>query len=99
MPGWNRSQHQFMLALKGFIRRRTTTHRRIGRAHADSTQQRRGTGEPAWRAHGYVRRNRDTEDRREVLLSLTAKGEKVLRELSIYHTAELCMRGPILVSR
>ena len=37
-------------------------------------------------------------DRREVLLSLTPKGERILRELSLHHKAELRMRGPVLVS-
>jgi DNA-binding MarR family transcriptional regulator len=47
---------------------------------------------------GYVRRHRGGDDRREVLLSLTPKGEKVLRELSLHHKAELRMRGPALVA-
>jgi hypothetical protein len=33
-----------------------------------------------------------------VLLSLTPKGEKVLRELSLHHRAELRSRGPALVA-
>jgi hypothetical protein len=33
-----------------------------------------------------------------VLLSLTPKGEKILRELSLHHKAELRMRGPALVA-
>jgi DNA-binding MarR family transcriptional regulator len=49
-------------------------------------------------AGGYVRRTRGGQDRREVLLSLTAKGEKVLRELSLHHRQELRLRGPELVS-
>ena len=46
---------------------------------------------------GYVRRRRGGQDRREVLLALTPKGEKVLRELSLYHRAELQSAGPALV--
>jgi len=45
---------------------------------------------------GYVKR-RPGEDRREVLLSLTPKGEKVLRELSLHHKSELRNAGPSLV--
>jgi len=45
----------------------------------------------------FVRRQRDSEDRRQVLLSLTAKGEKVLRDLSIHHRAELQTVGPALM--
>jgi len=49
-------------------------------------------------AGGYVKRHRGGEDRREVLLSLTPKGEKILRTLSLHHKAELRMRGPALVA-
>jgi len=48
-------------------------------------------------AGGYVRRHRGGADGREVLLSLTPKGEKVLRDLSLHHRAELRMRGPALI--
>jgi len=48
-------------------------------------------------AGGYVRRHRGGEDGREVLLSLTPKGEKVLRDLSLHHRAELRMRSPALI--
>jgi DNA-binding MarR family transcriptional regulator len=47
---------------------------------------------------GYVRRDRGDADRREVLISLTPKGEKILRELSLHHRAELRTRGPALVA-
>jgi DNA-binding MarR family transcriptional regulator len=48
---------------------------------------------------GFVRRQRDgnDQDHREVLLNLTAKGEKVLRELSLHHRAELRTAGPALM--
>ena len=49
-------------------------------------------------AGGYVRRQRGGQDRREVLLALTPKGEKVLRELSLHHRAELQNAGPALVA-
>lgn len=47
---------------------------------------------------GFVRR-RDgaSEDRRQVLLKLTPKGETVLRELSLHHRAELLSNGPTLI--
>jgi DNA-binding MarR family transcriptional regulator len=48
-------------------------------------------------AAGYIRRARAGEDRREVLLSLTPKGEKVLRRLSLHHRTELRSAGPALV--
>jgi DNA-binding MarR family transcriptional regulator len=48
---------------------------------------------------GFLRRQRDgnDQDHREVLLNLTAKGEKVLRELSLHHRAELRTAGPALM--
>ena len=39
---------------------------------------------------------RAENDRREVLLTLTPKGERVLRELSLHHRAELRKEGPAL---
>lgn len=47
---------------------------------------------------GFVRR-RDgaSEDRRQVLLKVTPKGETVLRELSLHHRAELLSDGPTLI--
>jgi DNA-binding MarR family transcriptional regulator len=49
-------------------------------------------------AQGYVERHRGGTDRREVLISLTFKGEKVLRQLSLHHRAELRTQGPALVA-
>ena len=48
-------------------------------------------------AGGLVRRERGGEDRREVLLSLTSKGEKTLRELALHHRAELRSTAPALL--
>jgi DNA-binding MarR family transcriptional regulator len=44
--------------------------------------------------HGLVRRTTDTEDRRRVELSLTARGEAVLARLSVAHRDELTRLGP-----
>ncbi|MGB7148203.1 MAG: MarR family transcriptional regulator, partial [Terriglobales bacterium] len=49
-------------------------------------------------AGGYVRRHRMKEDRREVSLALTKKGEKILRELSLHHQEELRLRSPALIA-
>ncbi len=46
---------------------------------------------------GLIRRRRAGEDRRQVILELTPKGEKVLRELALYHRGELRSNGPGLV--
>jgi DNA-binding MarR family transcriptional regulator len=90
-------QHQLMLALKGLPGR---TRPRI-RDLADRLQiQHHSTVELVNRlaAGGYVRRHRMKEDRREVWLSLTKKGENVLRELSWHHQEELRLRGPALIA-
>src|SRR6202049_3855573 len=90
-------QYQLMLALKGLPR---GTRPRIGELAERLQIQHHSTVELVNRlaAGGYVRRQRGGEDRREVLLSLTPKGEKILRELSLHHQAELRLRGPALVA-
>jgi DNA-binding MarR family transcriptional regulator len=90
-------QHQMMLTLKGLP---AGTRPRIGELAQRLQIQHHSAVELANRlaAGGYVRRHRGGEDRREVLLSLTPKGEKILRELSLHHKAELSMRGPALVA-
>lgn len=90
-------QHQMMLVLKGLPVR---TRPRIGELAQRLQIQHHSAVELANRlaAGGYVRRHRGGEDRREVLLSLTPKGDRILRELSLHHRAELRMRGPALVA-
>jgi DNA-binding MarR family transcriptional regulator len=90
-------QHQLMLTLKGLP---TGTRPKIGELAERLQIQHHSTVELVNRlaAGGYVRRHRGGEDRREVLLSLTPKGEKILRELSLHHKAELRMQGPALVA-
>jgi DNA-binding MarR family transcriptional regulator len=90
-------QHQLMLALKGLPAGMKPT---IG-ALAERLQiQHHSAVELVNRlsAGDLVRRSRAGEDRRQVLLVLTPKGEKVLRQLSLGHKAELRTRGPALVS-
>jgi len=48
-------------------------------------------------ARGLVKRHQSDGDRREVLLALTTKGDKLLRELSLYHKQELRNAGPDLL--
>jgi len=90
-------QHQLMLAIKGLPH---GVRPRIGELAERLQIQHHSTVELANRlsAGGYVRRRRGGEDRREVLLSLTPKGEKVLRRLSLHHRAELRMQGPALIA-
>jgi len=86
-------RHQLMLALKGLPR---GTRPRIGelaerlqiRHHsAVELVDRLATG-------GYRKRQKAENNRREVLLTLTPKGERVLRALSLHHRAELRNEGP-----
>ena len=89
-------QHQLMLALKGLP---DEVRPRIGELAERLQIQHHSAVELINRlsAGGYVRRHRATDDRREVLLSLTDKGGKVLRKLSLHHKAELRTQGPALV--
>jgi DNA-binding MarR family transcriptional regulator len=90
-------QHQLMLTLKGLP---VGTRPRIGELAERLQIQHHSAVELANRlaAGGYVKRHRGGEDRREVLLSLTPKGEKTLRTLSLHHKDELRMQGPALVA-
>jgi DNA-binding MarR family transcriptional regulator len=47
---------------------------------------------------GLIQRRRNPDDRRQVFLSLTPKGERVLRELTVHHRRELATMGPELSS-
>jgi DNA-binding MarR family transcriptional regulator len=90
-------QHQLMLTLKGLP---AGTRPRIGELAERLQIQHHSAVELVNRlaAGGYVKRRRAGEDRREVLLSLTPKGEKILRTLSLHHKGELRMQGPALVA-
>ncbi len=90
-------QHQLMLALKGLPPRSRPT---IGELAERLQIQHHSAVELVNRlvAAGYIRRTRADEDRREVLLSLMPKGERVLRQLSLHHRTELRLAGPALVA-
>jgi len=89
-------QHQLMLGLKGLPARKRPT---IGELAERLQIQHHSAVELVNRLAnaGYIKRARGGEDRREVLLALTPRGEKVLRKLSLHHRAELRMAGPALV--
>ena len=95
--GLERGQYQLMLTIKGMpegVRPRI-------RELADRMQiQHHSAVELINRleAGGYVHRERAQEDRREVLLVLTPKGEKVLGELAAHHHDELQSAAPDLVA-
>ena len=89
-------QYQLLLALKGLP---ANVRARIGELAEQLQIQHHSAVELVDRleASGLVKRRRGTQDRREVLVVLTAAGEKVLRELVLHHTAELSTRGPALI--
>jgi DNA-binding MarR family transcriptional regulator len=89
-------QHQLMLALKGLPEK---VRPRIGELAERLQIRHHSAVELVNRlaSVGYVRRHRVGEDRREVWLSLTPKGEKMLRELSLHHREELRLHGPSLI--
>lgn len=95
--GLERGQYQLMLAIKGIPegmrpRIRDLANRlRVQHHSAVELINRLEAG-------GYVRRERAEDDRREVLLALTAKGEKVLAELALHHHEELQEAAPRLVA-
>jgi DNA-binding MarR family transcriptional regulator len=89
-------QYQLLLALKGLP---TNVRARIGELAEQLQIQHHSAVELVDRlqASGLVRRQRGTQDRREVLVVLTPTGEKVLRELVLHHRAELSTCGPALI--
>jgi DNA-binding MarR family transcriptional regulator len=90
-------QHQLLLTVKGLPH---GVRPRIAELAERLKIQHHSTVELANRlaARGYIRRQRGGKDRREVLLNLTPKGEKVLQEMALHHWEELRMSGPALIA-
>jgi DNA-binding MarR family transcriptional regulator len=95
--GLERGQYQLMLAIKGMAEgvrpriRELANRMQIQHHSAVELINRLEAG-------GYVRRERAQDDRREVLLALTPKGERVLAELALHHQDELRSAAPSLVA-
>jgi DNA-binding MarR family transcriptional regulator len=89
-------QYQLLLALKGLP---PDVRPRIGELAEQLQIQHHSAVELIDRleASGLVRRQRARQDRREVLISPTPAGEKLLRELVLHHRAELSSKGPALI--
>jgi len=95
--GLERGQYQLMLSIKGMPdgsrpRIRDVANRMQIQHHSAVELINR------LEAGGYVRRERGVDDRREVLLALTPKGERVLAELALHHHEQLQDAGPRLVA-
>lgn len=90
-------QHQLMLAVKGLPEETPAT---IGELAERLQIQHHSTVELVDRLvnRGLVSRKRGSEDRRQVMVQLTAKGEKLLRDLSLHHREELRTAGLDLVT-
>ena len=97
VAGLERGQYQLMLAIKGMpdgVRpriRELATRMQIRHHSTVELINRLESG-------GYVRRERAQDDRREVLLALTPKGERILAELALHHHEELRSAAPSLVA-
>jgi len=95
--GLERGQYQLMLAIKGMpeeVRpriRELANRMQIQHHSAVELINRLERG-------GYVQRERAQDDRREVLLALTPKGERVLAKLALHHHEELRSAAPGLVA-
>jgi DNA-binding MarR family transcriptional regulator len=95
--GMEPGQYQLMLAIKGMPEGvRPRIRELANRMHI----QHHSAVELVNRleAGGYVRRERAQDDRREVLLALTPRGERVLGELALHHHEELRTAAPGLVA-
>jgi len=95
--GLERGQYQLLLAIKGMpagVRpcvRELANRMQIRHHSAVELIDRLESG-------GYVRRERARDDRREVLLALTPRGERILEDLARHHHNELRTAAPSLVA-
>lgn len=94
--GLEPQQHQLLLALKGLSGQEKVT---ISDLAERLKIQHHSTVELINRMNdrNLVQRDRDKQDQRRVLVTLTPYGEEVLRKLSMLHRTELRTTGPVLV--
>lgn len=94
--GLEPQQYLMLLALKGLP---AGTRGRIGEVAERLQIQHHSTVELVDRLEkrGMIKRRRSEQDRREVLLELSPRGDKVLRDLALYHREELRDQAPALV--
>ena len=89
-------QHQLLLAIKGLPEGMPPT---IGALAERLQLQHHSAVELVDRSaqRSLVRRVRSTSDQRQVFIRLTAKGERILRDLSVHHRDILRDAGPALL--
>ena len=94
--GLEPQQHQLLLAVQGLPEGAVPT---IGVLAERMQIRQHSAGELVDRASqaGLVERRAGAEDRRVVIVVLTAKGQEILQSLSVAHRAELRALGPGLV--
>jgi DNA-binding MarR family transcriptional regulator len=95
--GMEKQQYQLLLAIKGMPdgmrpRIRELAERMMIQHHSAVELINR------MEANGYVQREPGQDDRREVLLALTPKGEQILSELALHHRNELRSAAPNLIA-
>jgi DNA-binding MarR family transcriptional regulator len=94
--GIEQHQHQALLAIKGLPDGRKATvgvlAERLQIQHHSAVELMNRLAKK-----GLIRRARSGSDRREVLLSLTSRGEQLLKDLTLAHRAELRSAGPTLL--
>lgn len=94
--GLEPQQHQLLLALKGLSGLRKVTigdlAERLKIQHHSAVELVNRMSE-----RNLVQRDRDKQDQRRVLVTLSPYGEEVLRRLSLLHRTELRSTGPVLV--
>ncbi len=81
-------QHQLMLGVAGFTGSGTATISEIAEFLQEKHNSVVGLVDRAVQS-GLVERAEDPADRRVVIVSLTARGEEILSELSLLHRAEV----------
>jgi len=95
--GLEPQQHQLLLAIQGLPAGATAT---VGELSARLQLKHHSVVELINRLekHGHVVRAESQQDRRQVIVRLTASGSKVLRKLSVAHHQELETAGPALAA-
>lgn len=95
--GLEPQQHQLLLAIKGLPQGRLAS---VGELAERLQIQHHSAVELVDRMveRKLIERQRDEQDQRRVLLSLTPYGEEVLKKLTLLHRTELRSTGPALVN-
>lgn len=94
--GLTPNQHQALLAIKGFPGRSSVTNGELAERLQIKHHSAVGLINRL-EAQNLVYREQNSRDRREVLVSLTGQGEKVLEKLVAVHREELKTLAPQLI--